>query len=697
MRRLVRTFAAAAVAAGAAVPLVPWVPPPAAYAEGPVTLDKSGPITDTVGALGTRASEVRAAIARLQQSERIDLFVVYVRDFSGQNAQAWADTTATRNGLGRNDVLLAVGTGARQYAVSVDDSSRLTDAQLGEVADVAIEPHLRANDWAGAAIGAADGYAAVLSGTALTTGPIVPGPADPGSGGSDGDGGMPGWIPAVAVGGAAAAGGYWLVRRRARSRTETDGRPVPVPGEVPLGELDTSASRLLVETDDAIRTSEQELGFATAEFGDAAVAPFAAALAFAKSELTAVFRIRQQLDDDIPEDDAAKRAMLTEITARCTEANRRLDEQSDAFDRLRDLEANAPQVAAQVARDATGLGGRVPAVRTTLTALKSRFADSALVPVAANPDEAEERLAFARTALADAERELAAGARGPAAVAVHAAESAVEQAARLLDAVEHRAEELDQAGAALTALTAETEADLAEADAVLAAGGADVRLSGLVARVRSELAALETESDAAWGRIDPIAAARRLEEADAALDKALADVRDEAERVRRARAGLDQALAAARAEVSTAADFVTTNRGAVGSTARTRLGEAQRHLDQAHAQAEADPVTALAEAQRSAALAGEAIGLAQQDVQRFRGGFGQGQGPGYGGGFGGGFGGGSGGGFGNLAGAVLGGILINGGLGGGRGGSRGGGARGPSPGSFGGSGTRGRRGTGGRF
>lgn len=692
MRRLARTFAAAVVVGIAALPGLPGTPAPAARAESPVTLS-SGQVTDKVGALGDRKGEVETALARLDQTQRLQLFVVYVRDFSGQSPAAWADATAARNGLGRDDILLAVATGARQYYVSVDSAARLTDGQIDEVSRVAVEPHLRQNDWAGAAVGAADGYAATLSGAPVVTGPIVPGAADPGGDG-DGGGGVPGWIPAVAVGGVAAAGGYLFVRHRRAGRAETG--TASVPGGVPLAELDKSASRLLVETDDAVRTSEQELGFATAEFGEAAVVPFAAALDFARTELSAAFRIRQRLDDDVPEDDAAKRAMLAEITTRCTEANRRLDEQSDAFDRLRDLEANAPQVAAQVARDAATLSQAVDPARTTLAQLARRYADSALAPVAENADQAAERLAFVQDALTDADREHTAGRTGPAAVSVQAAEAAVAQAALLLDAVHRRAAELDEAASSLHGLVAETEADLAEADALVAAGRNDPALVGLVARARGELTAAAAESGPE--RTDPIAAARRIEEADAALDKALADVRDEQERVRRARAGLDQALGAARAEVAAASDFVTTNRGAVGGTARTRLGEAQRHLDQAHASASADPVAALAEAQRSAALAGEAIGLAQQDVQRFRGGYG----GGTGGGFGGGFGGGGGGGFGNLAGVVLGGILINGGLGGGRSGGwsggRGGGSRGgPGPGSFGGSGTRGRRGGGGRF
>ncbi|HWU05500.1 MAG TPA: TPM domain-containing protein, partial [Streptomyces sp.] len=137
---------------------------PGARAEDPVPLSRDGQITDRVGALGGRESQVEAALDRLFEERQVQLFVVYVRDFSGRDARTWTDETANRNGLGQEDVLLAVATHDRQYAYSVDQGSRLTDAQLQDVANTAVEPALRQNDWAGAAIGAADGYAAVLAG-----------------------------------------------------------------------------------------------------------------------------------------------------------------------------------------------------------------------------------------------------------------------------------------------------------------------------------------------------------------------------------------------------------------------------------------------------------------------------------------------------------------------------------------------------
>jgi uncharacterized membrane protein YgcG len=672
-------------AAGVGILLVLAVP--AARAEGPVDLETQ--ITDQVDALGDRRAEVDDALAELDADHQLQLFVVYVDDFSGMNAQDWAAETANRNSLGLDDAVLAVATGEREFGISFDPDYPLSDAQLAEVVTIAIEPPLRQNDWPGAAIGAAQGYAAVLEGQPIPEPEITPGEADPSAGG------VP-WVPIVVVAGVGAVGAFAYTRsRRRRKVISTPGQPGAGPGQPTLEELDARASRLLVVTDDAVKTSEEELGFATAQFGEEAAAPFAAALQSAKEQLTAAFRIRQQLDDAYPEDEASRRKMLTEIIDRCEDANRRLDAEADAFDRLRDLEKNAPQVVAEVERQLATVESRLGSASDTLQGLGSRYLESALAAVATNADQASERLAFAKTSLADARRDIAAGDTSGAAVSVRAAEEAVGQAGQLLDAIDRASSDLDRAATALQTAVAETEQDMAEARALVSTGQAPAELTGQLAAADAALASVRDEM--ATGRYDPLAAMRRLTDAGGRLDQALAAVRDQQEQARRAIAALDQALLAARSEISAVKDFITSRRGGVGGEARTRLVQAQREYDEAMAVAGSDPVSGLAHARRADALAEEAGQLARADVDAFS----------TGGGFGGFGGGGGSGGGGNLAGAILGGILIDSMLGGrsgggswGGGSSWGGGGRrggGFSPGSFGGRGTRGRRGGGGKF
>lgn len=680
----------------AAVLALCWalLPATASRADDPITLSRAGQITDKVDALRDRKSDVASALDSLDSKRNTQLFVVYVRDFSGRSAQDWADDTASKNGLGLNDVLLAVATHDRQYAYSVDQDSQLTDAQLKDVAQTAIEPALRRNDWAGAAIGAAGGISATLGGSPVPTPAITPGPADPG--GSDTDPSAADLaLPLIVVGGAGAVAAFAYTRRKRRTSTRTTpgggwGGRGTGPQVTPLPELDKQARRMLVESDDSIRTSTEELGFATAQFGEEAVKPFTEAVAYAQSELTAAFRLRQQLDDAYPEDDATKRQMLDEIINRCTEAGRRLDAEAADFDRLRALERTAPEALAHAELASRDLATRTTTAEETLTALGARYAPSALLPVAGHIEQAKDRLLFATTNLEQARSGVDAGDNGRAAVFLRAAESAVDQAGTFVDAIDRLGHELAEAAEKLPAALTESDSDLADAHGLLEGtteGASTADLRGRIARVQTVTAGVRKEMAA--GPYDPIDALRRVEEADSALDASLDEARERESGTARARSLLDQAELTARSSVGAASDFITTHRGAVGSEARTRLAEAQRHLEYVRTTAEADPAAALAGAQRADALARQAQQLAEHDVRSF--------GNPYGGG-----GGGRGGG--GMGGAVLGGIILGELLGGGRGGGGfgggsgfGGGFGGGGPGSFGGGGTRGRRGGGGRF
>jgi len=662
------------LAAAVAVVLVIALPGRAA-AEPPFRLPSQ--ITDQVGALSGDEASVQEALDRLQEEDQVQLFVAYVESFDSLAPQEWADQTAQLSGLGLQDALLAVATGDRAYAYSVDEDFPLSNEQLNDIMLNDVEPDLSDNDWAGAAIAAADGIREDIGG---------------------GGGFSPWWL----VGGAAVVGGGgYMVYRSARRRSQTSagagaGGPGAPGAEDPFAGVSTNdmskqASALLIETDDAIKTSEQDLGFAEAEFGAEAVGSFHLALDEAKAQLAASFQIRQQLDDRTPEDEPTQRDMLAEIIQRTTAANESLDAKVEEFDHLRDLEAHVDTSLAAIPAQAKTVAARIPETAALMETLQATYATAALASVADNVAEATRRLEFVDTAVAGAEADLAANQRGQAVLDVRAGEDAVAQAGQLLDAVDKLAADLTAAKDAVAAARGNTEQDLAEAQALLAQQadrGGEAGLAAQVAAAQAAVAALDDPGTAT----DPLAALRRLEEADAALDQALAAVRDAQLQDQRARATLDQAVLAARAEISASTDFITTRRGGVGSEARTRLAEAQRHLDYALSIAATDASTALAHAQQADALAEQANQIAQSDVSQW-------QSPTAGQQRGGG-----------IGGAVLGGILIDsilrggggGGFGGGGfgggfggGGSRGGGGRGP--GNFGGSGTRGRRGGGGRF
>ena len=387
----------------------------------------------------------------------------------------------------------------------------------------------------------------------------------------------------------------------------------PPPGPS-LGELDAGAAQALVQTDDAIRTSDAELGFAVAGFGEQAAKPFSAALKAAQAELAAAFRLRQLMDDK-PGSEREQRALLTEISTRCAEANGLLDEQAAAFDHLQDLAARAPRVLAEVDAHTTQQTARLGQSRQILDRLAGKYAPQAVTVAAAEPEHAAQRLEFAVAWLADARQALAADQADQAAVLLQAAESAADQASDLLDAIKHCEAELTQASSALPAALREIDTDIAEASAVLA-GRQSYDLAELMASAQQ--AAATARVQLSGGPFDSVATLRMLTQADATLDQVLASARTERDQQLRASAVLDQAMLVARTSITGAEDFISTRRGGVGARARTRLAEAQRHFREAIGAAQTDPVSAVSQAQRADALGQQARSLAEQAIARFR-------------------------------------------------------------------------------
>jgi hypothetical protein len=663
-------FGVAAVVAAALV-LIGSSP---AWAESPVDFG-SGPIVDTVGALGGDAEDVLAAIEQTADDTGRQLYVAYVSEFTDpEQADTWANDTAVANNMGAEDYLLAVAVDGRAYYLSAADNASVPAGELDRISLEVIEPELRDEDWSGAAIAAAE----ALGG---------------GSGGSGGSGW--GWIWFLVIAGAVVVIVVVVLSRR-RKRTgpaDASGGPGASPPPVPLEELRRRAGSALIAADDAVKTSEEELGFATASYGDEATAEFRAALDSAKSRVAEAFRLQQLLDDDQPDTDAQRREHYEGILAATGSAEELLDEQAEAFDALRDLERNAPAELERVRAEATTTLASVAPAEERLRALGAEYAASALAGVLDNPEQAASRLAFADEELTRAGASIAASQPAEAAVAIRAAEEAVDQAGLLTAAVARLADELAAADRALADGLADLEHDVRTAREL---GG---EAAPLADRTDAAIAVLRSVVGTT-GR-DPIAANARLAQANAEIDAAIASTRSAAEQAARAQALLQRSVDSARVHVQTAEDYVTARRGAVGTEARTRLATAAQLL--AQAQTGSDAAIALQSAQQSERLAAEALSLARRDVEGF-GGAGGAQG---------GFGGQGG----NVMGAVLGGILIDsmlgggsrgrgrsggfgGGFGGGGFGGLGGGSRGGSgrsAGSFGGGATRGRRGSGGRF
>lgn len=645
---------------------------PTTAAERPLRL--GGYVTDDAGVLSAAdLGRVTSAIDTLYADARTRLWVVYVDSFDGQSAQSWATATRQRSDLGDFDALLAVATVDRAYAFLVPDSA--TDLSANRVDSIRrndIEPALRQDDWAGAAVAAATGLG-----------------ERPGSGT-----GISGFavLAILAVIGVGLVGLLLWRRRRKRKRREAEfaaaRRVDPTDPQalaaVSLDALDDLSKAMVVEVDNAVRTSEHELELAVEEFGKERTEPFTRAVANAKTTLTQAFNVRQILDDAIPETPAQRRDLLTRVVVAAGKADRELESQSEAFAKLRDLVINAPSRLDTMTQQIVDITARLDASGQKLDELHREFDVAALTSVAGNVDAAKELLSFADENITRG-RELAnrpvAGQQTELIDSVRAAESALLQARSLLDAVDSAASDIRRAASHLPAAIEDIQNGIRQAGTLLAQGSTPQRAE--LERARDAAAAAVATAQRT-GQVDPLGAFTELTKADADLDRLLAAVEEAREAAERLNRALDEALFTARSRVRSVSDFIDTRRGAVGPEARTRLAEAVRQLGAAENKRATDPAEAIAHANGAAMLASQAQTLANNDVHNAQNTF---MGP-HGGGGGG-----------NM-GAILGGILIgnilSGGMRGGFGGGFGGG--GFNPGSFGGSGGGGGMfGGGGRF
>ncbi len=686
-----RLRVSAVLGAAVAIPLVSGT---AAFADAPVTFPSGDYVIDNAGVLSAEEeSELEAAITDLQASQGFTVRVAYVDTFENPSGSVqWAEEVAVANAASADEAVLAVAVDQSEVALVAGEQSGVYSSVQQIRTDYVI-PELSADDWLGGGLAAVEGIDQALAGGTSADGGTS-------TGGGSGLGGL------VLVGGlvaVAGAGGYMLLKNRSagsaqRKREEYGYGPVPsAEGEVvdPLAALSVEdlrkrAGTLLIAADDAIKSSEQELGFAEAQYGAEAIATFSQDIAAAKQHMGESFKLQQQLDDHIPDTEQQQRQWLGEIIRRCEDVNASLQEHKEDFDALRELERNAPDALRRAQSAADEARRRFSAAEQTLRTLQGRYLDTATTQVSDNIEQARERLAFVDSAATEAQSRMAQDDTGRAVVAVRAAEEAVHQSEVLLDAIDRRAEELAAAERELERALPDSEQDLAQAQAMDRTG--QYRdLAGPIAALQSAVTTVRQERQN--GRSNPLALLQRLEAAHAQLDAALGGVRDQAENTRRAQDALQHALIAAQSSISGTADYIRARRGGVGSEARTRLAEAERNLDYAVDLQRSDPVTALSHAQQATMLAEQAAQLAEQDVDGFGGG---GMGMGMGGRYGGRGGDGMGGAL--LGGILLGGLLNGGGFGGGHhdGGGFGGGFGGDG-GSFGGGGFGGFGGGGGGF
>ncbi|NYD66921.1 hypothetical protein [Agromyces atrinae] len=409
------------------------------------------------------------------------------------------------------------------------------------------------------------------------------------------------WLPSLFVFGAAAVGLVLAVvgfRRLGARRERIDASSNT--------ELETRARGLLVRADDALASADDEIAFASAEFGENAVADYARTVQTARGWMREAFLLQQRLDDAVPDTAAERRAWTKRIEGLCSSVLSSLDTHASDFASRRAAERQAPRALPATAAAVAALEVRFAPASRALDELAARFGDDAVVDYRTALEVSASALATARRAADDASERLDRSLAEPTAGLVADANTALDRARAELERAERAEIDLDRAASDRTRAVAGLQRSL-DAARVIRDRHDDADMAARLNSAIERYAPLPVQIDG-----DPVAVTTRLREAEARLDAATAEARSAQDRLDNARAALDGAVRIARSQIDVAHRYIGGHRGAVGSEARTRLAEAERQLTLASA--ESDPVSALDAARRATTLATDADALARYDA-----------------------------------------------------------------------------------
>ncbi|MGI6879569.1 TPM domain-containing protein [Microbacterium sp. gxy059] len=583
MRRLRARVLSALVAAAALVA----APIAAASAADPPQLGSSYVHDEADVLTDAEEQEADARLSALYDDADLELWVVYVDAFENPSEAAdWANETADLNLLGRDQYLLAIAVDTRQMFLSPPVEGALSESKLIEVEQAAGRA-LGSDDWAGAV----DAAASELEGQAAPDHTLT-------------------WIFGIVIAG---VGIFFAVRTLVRSRRgRADAAAAREKRLAELAELEKRAAGAIIEMDDAVRTSRQEIGFAAAQFGDDAVADYGRAIEHAAGRLSQAFELQQRVDAAPAEAIDDRTALTRQILEALDDADSVLDAEAASFDELRRIEQNAPQMLTELRGRRDALAPAPERADAEIARLRETYASPALDDIDDNPEQARQRLAFVDAELAEAERQIAEERTGEAALTLQEAERAIAQTDELVEAVLSLDRSFSEAETQARAIIADLENDIRQA----------VSLADPEGRVAQAVQETQRHIDTAVANLQssertPFLVVESLERANSAIDSVVAGAREAEEARRRVAQRLEQTLGQAQAKISSTDSFIGTRRGAVGSGPRTTLAEAKATFDQALAARAADPSQALALAQQAHSLASSASDAAHRDVQQY--------------------------------------------------------------------------------
>ena len=549
-----------------------------AHADSPVTITST--VTDPHSFLSdSQAQSARQSLSALK-SGGLDAYVVLVTDFSDQAPVKWCEAAGTKSGLSNSSLVLVIATEQRVAATCGNtDQKGIADSAVVSAFAAAKTELGKANPLdADTVVSAIQAYSSSLkaaqssgSTTTKSTTPKKTSAAKSSSSDtSDSSTFLFGSIilfffftvlillPIILV--------TAIVRSQRKTRKTVVGTQ-----EQQRVQSTLDLARMLLDADDVVRASEDEIEFARAQFGPDAIASFSSAIDNARALVSRGFALQRGNEDG---SNPVSTQEMNDFINRLNAAMNQLVQERQSFTERRNKEANIGQQVSDLLESIAQTRNQISQAEMDLQTLKLAYSAEAIASLIGRPDQARALLDQAETSAKEA---LAAQQSGQNAYeTLEVARRALALARHQLESITQAPDQLARSSELLTAAIGSITSDISDVTRLKADPVAFKPL------VDSAQAAISGGHAAQNGQGDPLAALESLRLAEAALDEALAPLRSAEERAQRAQSGIDALLSQADSEVARANQHITSHGSLVGFDARSQLSFARSALQNAH-------------------------------------------------------------------------------------------------------------------
>lgn len=529
----------------------------------PVTITDS--VTDPQGFF-TRVQ--RASIADALKSlgvAGVDTYVVLVPNLSGQAPISWCEASGKASGLSASSLVLVLAYEQRSITTCGNSGKR-------GIADSAVVTALnRAKKILGKAdpLDAETGHEAVLAFAESLTSTKLPG-------GSQDNAKLfrlptseafPFLVITFTVGVFVLAGFIIFIGRNKTARRASDSYKERAAAA--LAEL----SSKLLQADEIVRSSHDDIEFARAQFGATSTQEFDRLLATAESTVRSAF-IDQQRLSSLPPLEQIREA--ERISAQLDQVIPPLIAERERMSDERQSQASAGQQAQELLTIVDEAIASLPGVRMEIDGLAATYSRELIASLLDNPDQARPLLDHARMSVLQG-LQLADSAPAEALRHIAVARHSLTVAQRYIDAVHTAPADLEQASEHLNQAIASITSDIADVSRL----GADpAAFAPLVTDAQSAVTRALAARD---GRDDVLAALESLRIAEDALDRALEPLRSAEESQRKQEGSASRMVEQAQSSVARAQQFLQANRYVIPQETRTTVARAEGALERARA------------------------------------------------------------------------------------------------------------------